>query len=582
MPTRSLAIALKEIRVLLRSRRAFWMLLLALIIIGGGFALTWLDSGGNTSVANRARFSCETFIILSVTLICTMGLITPILTAVSVTGEREHKTLDLLYCTSVPRSSLFLGKWLAAISFQILLVICLLPILSLIFQLGGVGTDEYLFSAAIAALTVATYGMLGLAISVRARRSVKAMMVALGIVLFLNIGVYMLMACLAIFHFVNNDIVLIRIITTTCPPALFGFLSEQIITRGIRVRGLNSGDMIFYHVLFQGTIFLLSAWIAWRGLARGETLKPTIAKKTIDDPTLLARRRRRFPYYLIDPLRRAQVIGDRRNPFFIKEHRYSAVCGPRSTIRLGYLGLLISVPLLGAVFNDYQANGVMSTLAVWGISLTALVAPILSAIGITGEREEGTLDLLLTTPEAPPRIVSAKFLAVLRTLGFLVASVICIPVVTQFCVGRESQASLIALAKIVPFSLAFLSLYAALGVCISALCRRNLTAISTTYVLMLALYLLPVLAPELGRNIREAVDFLWPLGPLLLYVFPLISPVYPMDHNIKNYNPHFIDSSRNVGHYDEHWAPILIRAALIGLMAWGLLRVARRRLVEKK
>lgn len=575
------AIFAKETRLLLRSRRAFWLMLLALLTVGLLFGFFWLDAGSSHSTsADRARFGRTLMQMLGLAQLCVMGLVTPITTATAFSGEREHKTLDLLACTAIPRLGLLLGKWFSAIAYQWLLLVCLLPVFSLVFQLGGVGLDEYLVTAAVTAVTVATYAMLGLAISIRSRRSTRAMEATLGLVLILNIGVFASLVLLSeFFHAALPDTFYQSVCSAFSPVFLYAFL---VLSPSASTMPLSSPFFSMF-LAVHAFIFLVSFLKAWRGLARGETLKPVIAKKIIDDPELLARRRRRFPYYLVDPQRRAHSIGDRQDPVRVKEHRVGGAGRVESTIRLGYAGLLISVGLFLVALNDLvEAQSAVTAITQWALGFTILFAPVFSSTVISREREESTLDLLLTTPLSAWSIVRAKFLAVLRTCLYLSISVALLPSVTMFFVRRDPAGCLSALLKGLPFVLSFLALYVALGLYFSAKSSRNMLAIAAGYAAAALCYLAPFLLlmvlSATHNNSSFSDETILDGGPLAFvfaFLGPIISPVFSLENA---FTTQWAQPFQN----DARWLLVCCRAVLVGLLALGLLALAARNLARRK
>ena len=62
----------------------------------------------------------------------------PALTAGSISGEREHRTLDLMLTTRLTPAKIVAGKMMTSVTTVILMIVSSLPILALIFAYGGV------------------------------------------------------------------------------------------------------------------------------------------------------------------------------------------------------------------------------------------------------------------------------------------------------------------------------------------------------------------------------------------------------------------------------------------------------------
>lgn len=196
----------KELRPLLRSRRAFWLLLLALLASGGTFGFIWLNYVENVSASTAAFFGRLLFFIVSGVLLGVLGLVSPILTATAIASEREHNTLDLLVATGLSRRRILLGKLAASLAYQFIFILCMLPVLILPFHLGGIGGDEIIFAVLLIAVSVLTYGMLGLAVSCWVRRSAAALVLTLLLVLLLTVIIPVAGQILESFNIIDREV----------------------------------------------------------------------------------------------------------------------------------------------------------------------------------------------------------------------------------------------------------------------------------------------------------------------------------------------------------------------------------------
>ncbi|MCH8333322.1 ABC transporter permease subunit, partial [Candidatus Sumerlaeota bacterium] len=305
-------VLLKEFRVILRSRVAYWLLLGLLIVVGGTFWLFWLTETRNASLGARTQFSRTMFLLLTVVQLTAFGIISPVMTATAVTSERENKTLDLLCCTGLSRIHLLLGKWFSAIAYQLLLIACLMPVLALVFQLGGVGLDEYLTAAVMITLTVLTYGMTGLAFSCLSRKTTTALIASLVTVLILGglapLLILLLSRQLTLGPMVagyfgsrgNSSSVLLDFIGSMSPiTTWFSYDVLPSTSAGTAAGGSAGGFLTIFithpmfrtHLVIQTVIFIVSACVAWIAFARRDVGRLVSAQQIIDDPGILRRRR---------------------------------------------------------------------------------------------------------------------------------------------------------------------------------------------------------------------------------------------------------------------------------------------------
>jgi len=130
-----------------------------------------------------------------------------------------------------------------------------------------------------------------------------------------------------------------------------------------------------------------------------------------------------------------------------------------------------------------QRESVNLTLQV-AIAMGALVALIVAADAVSGERERGTLEALLLTPVPRWQMLLGKLLAVLSL--WFVALLLALPYVWFLGrgVGVVGEAMLAGLLVGTPVALAL----AALGLSISAFAATNRLSLSVSVLVLLALY----------------------------------------------------------------------------------------------
>lgn len=112
----------------------------------------------------------------------------PVFTAGSIAGEREKQTLDILMTTVISPRQIILGKLASSISVVMLLVISSLPILSIVFTVGGVGMAD-LFQFVLLMFIISVFiGSIGILASVMFQKTVHATVFSFGMVLILCVG----------------------------------------------------------------------------------------------------------------------------------------------------------------------------------------------------------------------------------------------------------------------------------------------------------------------------------------------------------------------------------------------------------
>lgn len=101
-------------------------------------------------------------------------LITPMLTAGTIAGEREKQTLDILLTTKLTTFQLILGKLASSLSLILLLMISALPILAIVFSVGGVTLPDLMQFMLLIFVTSIYIGSIGIFFSVLCRKTTAA------------------------------------------------------------------------------------------------------------------------------------------------------------------------------------------------------------------------------------------------------------------------------------------------------------------------------------------------------------------------------------------------------------------------
>jgi len=179
-------VLIKEFRTRMRGTRAYWLLLIYTLLLAGvlGLMYFWFEisntqqldgTGGVTARAQDLGRSIYSFIFIAQALM--VALITPAITAGTLTIEREQRSYELLVTTPLRPSDLIRGKLSAAVAFVMLLLTASLPLVSISFMVGGVSPAEIFFSYLIIGLSAFVYGSLGIFWSATLRTTAAATVV---------------------------------------------------------------------------------------------------------------------------------------------------------------------------------------------------------------------------------------------------------------------------------------------------------------------------------------------------------------------------------------------------------------------
>jgi ABC-type transport system involved in multi-copper enzyme maturation permease subunit len=180
-------VLIKEFRTRMRGSRAYWILLIYTLFLAGVLAMMYFSyetsisqqSGGPGSAlgtgAQDLGRAIYYFVFIAQALM--VALITPAITAGTLTIEREQRSYELLVTTPLRPVDLVRGKLTAAVAFVLLLLTASLPLVSISFLVGGVSPAEIFFSYLIIGCSAFVYGAIGIFWSATLRTTAAATVV---------------------------------------------------------------------------------------------------------------------------------------------------------------------------------------------------------------------------------------------------------------------------------------------------------------------------------------------------------------------------------------------------------------------
>ena len=166
----------REVLERFRTRRAPWFLFFWTIGIGLlGYVSYLVSQQVSTSILGRllateymGRFLFQAMALLMMT---TVILIVPGVTALSIVSERERQTLPLLQVTQLTPLQLILGKLSSSMSYFLLLLVAVAPVVAIPLLFGGMSFGDVFAALAMMLATAVMLGSASIAISSRARSS---------------------------------------------------------------------------------------------------------------------------------------------------------------------------------------------------------------------------------------------------------------------------------------------------------------------------------------------------------------------------------------------------------------------------
>lgn len=184
-------IIVKELRSRMRGGRAFLTLTLILLVTGAGL-IGMISLVSNFPTYGRAMLSAQVGSILFGMLVSLELLVvcavTPAITAGAISGEIEKLTFDLLLATSLSPARILWGKLISALSYIGLLIFAAIPLASIVFVFGGITLGSMAKALLMLVVTAVMVGTMGLFFSALFRRTGRATVVSLLVVVALLLG----------------------------------------------------------------------------------------------------------------------------------------------------------------------------------------------------------------------------------------------------------------------------------------------------------------------------------------------------------------------------------------------------------
>jgi ABC-type transport system involved in multi-copper enzyme maturation permease subunit len=189
------AIGVKELRGRMRGRRAFAIITIYLLLLGG-FALMaekLVEANYSTGFGGQSAFAGAAigqgiFAALLMLMTLQVAFLAPSSTSGSISLEREKQTLELLIATPISSLAIVVGKLLSALVYVFLLIAASIPLMAVVFVYGGVGPEDVLRGYVVLIATALGLGSFGLLCSSIVKRTTAATAITIFGVLAVTIG----------------------------------------------------------------------------------------------------------------------------------------------------------------------------------------------------------------------------------------------------------------------------------------------------------------------------------------------------------------------------------------------------------
>ncbi|SHE82451.1 ABC-2 family transporter protein [Seinonella peptonophila] len=181
-------VLVKELQRRIQSRKTP-IILFAYLIVLGVFVFSFFSTFDTQSDHFDADNSIGLFLFLSALQLMTAAFVLPGLTSSMISGEREKQTLYILLTTNLDSKQIVIGKWMASLSFMLMLFICSLPFYVMVYGFGGITTWHLILVVFHLFSTMLFYSSLGIFFSAWIKRTGVATTISYLAVFFHGIGI---------------------------------------------------------------------------------------------------------------------------------------------------------------------------------------------------------------------------------------------------------------------------------------------------------------------------------------------------------------------------------------------------------
>lgn len=181
----------KELKQTARMKKVVVLIVIfnSLLALFGLFSFFFTFKGAN-QLGKAVNYSdiLNIYVIITGIEFVLILFITPGITAGSIAGEREKQTLDILLSTTMTPYSIIRGKLFASINIMLMLSFSSLPIVAIVFSIGGISIREIVSLLFFLVVTAVYIGSIGIFFSSLCKRSTIATVCAYTTVLIITLG----------------------------------------------------------------------------------------------------------------------------------------------------------------------------------------------------------------------------------------------------------------------------------------------------------------------------------------------------------------------------------------------------------
>ncbi len=363
--------------------------------------------GGRVSLRGLATAAAGVFEVVAIIEVAAICLLTPVFMAGAIEQEASPRTWDLLLTTPISSAGIVLGNLLGRVCLVIMLIAAALPILLIMQVFGGVGPRAVLLSAGIAACTAMVVGGAAVLLSATRTGGRRATLVfSIGVLSGL-VATWVIDATIAVP--IPGEI---QASYTTWATPLNPFLTLQTVLRPSQYVAADSGSGFSGFWLghpvsaFTAMSFAATAVMVVWATARVRWLGPVMGGGRGRRTAAAARPMR--PVGLNPIAWRASKGRPRQRWDTLLRWGWAVAGVTAAAVVLALLG--------GGMMDRDVGRPLILALLTVEVGLLVVAASMTSAQIVTRDREQGTLDLLLTTPIQPAPYLRGQVSGIARMM----------------------------------------------------------------------------------------------------------------------------------------------------------------------
>lgn len=409
----------KELRVSSRRRRNYVLRFMYITLLSTILYFFWATivhtSENNLYQASRmATIGQEIITFIVWFQFCTTQIIAVIMLSTSISDEIYNKTLGLLMSTPINSFQIVMGKLLSKLLQLILLLVISLPLLAVVRIFGGVPWNFIISSLCLTLATIVFIGTLSLFFSIFSHKAyVVIIETTIMVIVIFAVLPLISIALFELMHWgrILDDDIFFPVLLQPNPYVQFFFNTEKLFSPNSR----DAAQFLWYlncGILTAASIILIAiSTILVRKVALRQATGQLITFK---------KKKNRYEKYGAGPLESVVKIRTVKDPPVIWKELRTPMLG-KHKIFAGIciflvLSLLVFIYWLCAIERALDDPDVHTIFVMAFLILGTFFTAILTATGITTEKEARSWPILLMTTLNDRQILFGKYIGTIRRL----------------------------------------------------------------------------------------------------------------------------------------------------------------------